>query len=167
MFESVEAAFAAPVAAVVVVEQAFDEQRLKAEWDAACADEKDAVERKAAVLRAAVKCWPKVLSSQPGLRAQGRMVYAPEMRRFVREVLGIPDNKEGSINEYARRLLNHPIAVIRERNLKQHNRTTLIRQAAIGFLTAYELEPDPAMQDEIARVGMKRLRKVVDGTDLS
>jgi hypothetical protein len=111
-----------------IVVQAFDEQQAKREWDEACADEEDATERKVAVLRAALKRWPMILSSNPGRRARGLMSHHPDMRRFVRDVLGMRDCNGNCMNTYAGALLKHG-ADIRRRRQQEHNRNvTNIRQ---------------------------------------
>jgi len=143
MFEQIQG-YIEPTAEV---RYAFDEQALKRQWDEACADEGDAFERKVAVLQAALKQWPMVLSSNPGQRAQGKMVYSPEMRRFVRDVLGMPDDqRRGSMNDYALRLLRKGVAGCRARIKILTARTSVarkLRRAVIEVTTKYRLGADP------------------------
>jgi hypothetical protein len=132
-----------------IVREAFDEQALKREWDEACGDEQDAVERKVEVLRRALKQWPRVLSSHPGQRALGRMVHSPEMRRFVRDVLGMPDSKAGGgMNSHATKLLKHGAdgerAKGRESKKRQRSSNALLRRAVVELTTKYRLGADPA-----------------------
>lgn len=128
--------------------EVFDEKQLKREWDEACGDEQDAVERKAAILRKALARWPMVLPSNPGLRAQGIMVYSPEMRRFVRDVLGLPDARQGGINDYARKLVRDGVARTREQRARSDRKRVQIKHAAIQAITEYRLgrKPEECME---------------------
>jgi hypothetical protein len=132
------------------VVEARDEQALKREWDEACADEQDATERKAAVLREALKRWPMVLSSNPGQRARGMMMHSPEMRRFVRDVLGLPDSKGGgkggSMNHAARQLLLYGAEGVRARvrdSARRSSSSRQLRSAVVELTTKYRLGADP------------------------
>lgn len=122
-----------------IVVQAFDEQALAREWQEACADEQDAVTRKQAVLRKAFKRWPMVLGGLNGKH----MVHSPEMRRFVRDVLGMPDRQNGALNYSAAILLkeggreNH-VAV----TSAGHKRSTRIKNAVAELVTKYRLGAD-------------------------
>ena len=122
-----------------IVREAFDEQALAREWQEACADEQDAVTRKQIVLRKALKQWPMVPSHG------GLMMHSPEMRRFVRDVLGMPDDKAGGMNVYARQLLKEGG---RERNNAATNvglkRARQIKNAVVELVTKYRLGADPA-----------------------
>lgn len=126
-----------------IVQVAFDEQALKREWLDACADEQDAVSRKQAVLRKALARWPMVLSNNPGQRARGIMVHSLEMRQFVRDVLGMPDAKNGSLNPYAIVLLKEGHY---ERNAAKATaygaRSARIRRAVTELVTKYRLGAD-------------------------
>jgi hypothetical protein len=124
-----------------IVVQAFDEQALKREWDEACGDEQDALERKVEVLRKALKQWP--MAPRPGFGAQ--MNHSPEMRRFVRDVLGMPDQKHtGAMNSNAVRLLKHGAERERETARKRSKRATDIKRAVVELVTKYRLGADPA-----------------------
>lgn len=122
--------------AIVQVVQAFDEQALAREWQEACADEQDAVTRKQIVLRKAFARWPMVLR-------HGQMAHSPEMRRFVRDVLGMPDQQNGGMNRFAMRLL-------REGAREQYNaqgkarsaRNYRIKNAVVELVTKYRLGAD-------------------------
>jgi hypothetical protein len=142
MIENYAVGFTVPPAIVV---QAFDEQALKREWDEADADEQDAVARKVEVLRKALKQWPMVLSSNPGMRARGKMIHSPEMRRFVRDVLGMPDRKNG-MNCYALDLMRNGADGARARSnesVKRHrNSNSLLRRAVVELVTKYRLGAD-------------------------
>lgn len=131
---------------VAEVREVFCEQRLKREWDEACADEANAVDRKAAVLRAAHARWPKV--PNPGLRARGIMVHHPELRRFVRDVLGMPDRKNGGMNHVASQLIKHGADVVRARATAYSAATSgvgrKLRPAVVELVTKYRLGADPA-----------------------
>lgn len=124
-----------------IVVEAFDEQRLKREWDDACTDENDALARQAAVLNKALQQWPKVP------RKQGGFQHHPELRRFVRDVLGMPDEKNGSINTRACRLMSiGPEGLrkrVREAQAKFTNRRRLIERAYFEVTTKYQLGADP------------------------
>jgi hypothetical protein len=127
-----------------IVREAFDEQQLKREWDEAVGDEQDAVSRQQAVLRKALARWPMVLSSNPGARAQGKMTHSPEMRRFVRDVLGMPDRPHGGMSARANRLLKeggreHDKA----RSFNYSRRVMRIRHAVVELVTKYRLGADP------------------------
>jgi len=125
------------------VRYAFDEQALKRQWDEACADEGDAQERKLAVLQTALKQWPKVLGGLLGKQ----MVYHPEMRRFVRDVLGMPDTANGCINRHAATLLRDGVEKMRadKRKVKRYSSVGLkLRHAVIELTTKYRLGADPA-----------------------
>lgn len=130
--------------AIVVQADVKDEQTLKREWDEACADEQDAVERKAAVLREALKRWPMVLHSHPPRRA-----HSPEMRRFVRDVLGMADESNGGMNRYARRLLTLGANGMRVKaredraGVRSRASSTKLRTAVIELTTKYRLGADP------------------------
>jgi hypothetical protein len=130
-----------------IVVQVKDEQALKREWDEACADEQDAVERKAAVLREALKRWPMVLSSNPGQRARGMLVHSPEMRRFVRDVIGMPDQKRGGLNSDANKLIKLGAAGLRAVSKKSQEKTQSrrrqIERAVVELTTKYRLGADP------------------------
>lgn len=139
MFEAIESI----VAPVAHVREAFDEQTLKRQWDEACADEQDATERKCAVLQAALKRWPKVPNGFGGKQ----MKHSPEMRRFVRDVLGMPDNKgRGGMNNYAARLLKHGMEGARANSRSTNARQAVgvkLRRAVIELTTKYRLGADP------------------------
>ena len=142
MFEAIENV----VAPVAHVREAFDEQALKRQWDEACNDEQDATERKCAVLQAALKRWPRVLASNPGQRTQGKTVHSSEMRRFVRDALGMPDAKNGGMNFYAGQLLRHGAEAERARCRYQEGRRAVghkLRRAVIELTTKYRLGADP------------------------
>ena len=126
-----------------IVVQAFDEQALKREWDEACEDEQSALERKRAVLQAALKQWPKV----PRQGNRGQLMHSAGMRRFVREVLGMPDSRNGGINTEASRLLNNTVAEIRKSDVAYFNRTVgharRLRRAVVELTDKYRLGADP------------------------
>ncbi|MGH7184921.1 MAG: hypothetical protein ACREIB_01410, partial [Pseudomonadota bacterium] len=126
----------------VEIREAFDEQALKREWDAACADEGDAVSRKQAVLRAALTRWPMVGQLMPkgGL---GKLAHSPEMRRFVRDVLGMPD-EGGRVNSQARRLLTDGgREANRAKSAAYRQSATQLRRAVVELTTKYKLGADP------------------------
>jgi len=133
---------------VAEVREVFDEQRLKREWDEACADEANAVDRKAAVLRAAHARWPKVPSANPVQRARGIMAYHPELRRFVRDVLGMPDQKNGGMNYFAGQLIRNGADGVRARAAASNAATSgvgrKLRPAVVELVTKYRLGADPA-----------------------
>ena len=143
MLEQAAVVFAAPQAAQV--QEVFDERRLKMEWDDACADETDAVGRKQAVLRKALARWPMIplLNPETGKPWGNRMKHAPEMRRFVRDVLGMPDSSKGSVNTYARSLL---VEGARERKNQRVSagsiRARQIKNAVAELVTKYRLGAD-------------------------
>jgi hypothetical protein len=130
--------------------EAFDEQALKREWDEAVADGQDAIERKAAILRKAQERWPRVPSTNPGLQAQGQLGYHPEMRRFVRDVLGMPDAPRGGLNTYATQLLRYGAEGDRARRragvarrFGSQAQARQLRQAVVELTTKYRLGADP------------------------
>ena len=127
-----------------IVQAVFDERQLKAEWDDACADEQDAVSRKQAVLRKALARWPMVPQLHPKSGTpMNRMQYSPEMRRFVRDVLGMADTARGCINKMAPLLLQD---TGRNRYTAQYTRrnraTYAIRKAVVELVTKYRLGAD-------------------------
>lgn len=136
-----------PIHQVVEVREAFDEQALKREWDEAAADEQDAMERKVAVLRKALTRWPMIHRRNPQGALTSLMIYSPEMRRFVRDVLGMPDTKNGGMNEYARVLLNLGVECTRARsnaaNTRRNNQLRQLRAAVVELTTKYRLGADP------------------------
>lgn len=142
MFETQSNPLIAPIAEV---RYAFDEQKLKRDWDEAVADGQDAEERKVAVLRAALKQWPMVPHVMPNGAVTGTKRHCPEMRRFVRDVLGMPDSRQG-MNNYAARLIAQGLAGIRFYNTRNHAITTQgrkLRRAVIEVTTKYRLGADP------------------------
>lgn len=122
--------------AIVAIAQVFDEQALAREWREACADEHDAVTRKQIVLRKACARWPTVLR-------HGQMAHSPEMRRFVRDVLGMPDQQRGGMNGHALTLLREGA---RERSVAATNangrRARVIKNAVVELVTKYRLGAD-------------------------
>lgn len=127
-----------------IVREAFDERQLKAEWDDACADEQDAVSRKQAVLRKALARWPMVMHPLPNLAARGKKVHSPEMRRFVRDVLGMPDNaNKGGLNTYAAQLLREngrDKGIVIRKHYRE--RSARIKRAVVELVTKYRLGAD-------------------------
>ena len=133
---------------VAEMREAFNEQALKREWDMAIEDEGDAVSRKQAVLRKALKQWPMVKS------IKGTPTHRLEMRRFVRDVLGLPDQKRGGMNCHAMTLLREGG---REKNIAQEaaRRKTgrIYRRAVVELVTKYKLGADPrACMDALAGI---------------
>lgn len=122
-----------------IVREAFDERQLKAEWDDACADEQDAVSRKQAVLRKALARWPMVLGGFNGKQK----VNSPEMRRFVRDVLGMPDDTNGGMNRYALMLLRED-GRDKQNALgsRRQRRNVRIKNAVVELVTKYRLGAD-------------------------
>jgi hypothetical protein len=122
------------------VREAFDEKRLKFEWDLACEDETDAVSRKQAVLRKALAQWP--MARQYG--DKGAMVHHPEMRRFVRDVLGMRDREGGGMNNHAAMLLREGAREKRSsHNNASQKQSRAYRRAVIELVTKYKLGADP------------------------
>lgn len=126
-----------------IVREAFDERQLKAEWDDACADEQDAMSRKQAVLRKALARWPMVMHPVPNLAAIGRKVHSLGMRRFVRDVLGMPDDRRGGMNANALLLLRENARDKNNADRKRHHgRDARIKRAVVELVTKYRLGAD-------------------------
>jgi hypothetical protein len=88
-----------------------------------------------------------VTASHPGRRASGLKDHSPELRRFVRDVLGLADQASGGMNSRAVALLKHGAegqrALWKAERKPGHERSARkIRAAAVELVEKYRLGAD-------------------------